>query len=524
MLLRRRFAPARALFALLLMLGAALAAVPRPVAAADDGPAIEGFERTWSRTDEPSARGDRTFLWGPEPLVPLVITEPMAGLGLPGDVRPVLYWDKARMEVNEPTGDVRDQYYVTNGLLVSEMVQGRIQVGVNPLRYAERAPAEVPFGDGDDPTGPTYKSFAGVLGAAPLAVGQPVAQGIDRAGAVGAADAGGVTCAAVIAETKHCIAAPFWDFLNTRGGIFDYDAKTVANGALFDPLFYATGLPITEPYWITVRAGGKPTRVLLQLFERRTLTYNPANPVASRVEMGNVGLHYYGWRYTALQPGAPQTGLDPSMRAAIGAIADAGPKFGYLPAAVAGRYQLLFQDLSEDGAYGFASREYHLLVVDSGYATKPRGAGIILVHEMQHAYDFNTIGLPRNAKECYAFEMRGFLTEAYLWQTWHGTGGKSPITDPLEREENGLLKQIRENPTTFVNALIKAYTENKQCTAYTKTGTPDRLLITEGLPAGIAAELPVEQVFAALRTALASDGSFDAALADESSPFTITPR
>jgi hypothetical protein len=520
----RRFAPARALFAILVLLSAALAVVPQAARAADDELVIEGFERVWSRTDEPSARGDRTFIWGPEPTVPLVITEPMAGLGLPGDVRPVLYWDKARMEVNAPTGDVRDQYYVTNGLLVSEMVRGQIQVGVNPTRYAERAPAEVPFGDLDDPTGPTYRSFAGVLGAAPLAVGQPVAQGIDRAGTVAAAEAGGVNCEAVITETKHCIAAPFWAFLNAQGNVFDYDSETVATDALFHPLFYATGLPITEPYWITVKAAGKPTRVLIQLFERRTLTYNPANGAASQVEMGNVGLHYYGWRYTALQPGAPQTGLDPSMRAAIGAIAEAGPKFAYLPAAVAGRYQLIFQDLSEDGSYGFASREYHLIAVDSGYAAKPRGAGIILVHEMQHASDFTTIGLPRNAKECYAFEARGFLTEAYLWQTWHGAAGISPTSDPLEREENTILKLIRENPTAFVNSLIKAYTENGQCTAYPKTGTPDRLLVTAGLPEGIAAELPVEPIFAALRAALASDGSLDAALAADEPTFVITPR
>lgn len=524
MLSRRRFAPFRALFVAFLALSAALAALPSPVVAAGDAPVIEGFERVWARTDEPGARGDRTFIWGPEPTVPLVIGEPLAGLGLPGDERPVLYWDKARMEVNDPAGDVRGQYYVTNGLLVSEMVQGRIQVGVNPLRYAERAPAEVPFGDPDDPTGPTYRSFAGLLGAAPLATGQPVTQGVDRAGRVSAADAGGVTCQAVVPETKHCIAAPFWEFLNLRGALFDYDSETVATGALFDPLFYATGLPITEPYWVTVKAAGKPTRILIQLFERRTLTYNPANGAASRVEMGNVGLHYYNWRYTALQPGDPQTGLDPAMRGAIGAISDAGPKFRYLPGAVAGRYQLLFQDLSADGSYGFASRQYHLIAVDSGYAAKPRGAGIILVHEMQHARDFNAIGNARNAKECYAFEARGFLTEAYLWQTWYGAAGKSPTGDPLEREENSILRQIRENPTAFVNSLIKAYTENGQCTAYARGGIPDRLLTIEGLPEGIAADLPTEQVFAALKVALASDETTLAAFAAADPTVVITPR
>ncbi len=37
--------------------------------------------------------------------------------------------------------------------------------------------------------------------------------------------------------------------------------------------------------------------VLFQVFERRVLTYNPANEPAFRVEMGNVGQHYYQWRY-----------------------------------------------------------------------------------------------------------------------------------------------------------------------------------------------------------------------------------
>ena len=37
--------------------------------------------------------------------------------------------------------------------------------------------------------------------------------------------------------------------------------------------------------------------MLIQAYERRVLTYNPANPPAFQVEMGNIGLHYYDWRY-----------------------------------------------------------------------------------------------------------------------------------------------------------------------------------------------------------------------------------
>jgi hypothetical protein len=37
--------------------------------------------------------------------------------------------------------------------------------------------------------------------------------------------------------------------------------------------------------------------VLVQLFERRILTYTPGNPRGFEVEMGNVGQHYHRWRY-----------------------------------------------------------------------------------------------------------------------------------------------------------------------------------------------------------------------------------
>ncbi len=504
---RRGRARARTLIAAFLVLCVVAPAFPvgRAAAAAADDAVARGFDRVWSRTDDRTVRGDRTFIWGPEPLVPRVIMEPMAGLGLPGDMRPVLYWDKTRMEVNQPGGDSHDPYYVTHGLLVAEMVSGRQQIGVNPTRYAARSPAEIPFGDLDDPTGPTYRSFAARLADAPLAPGQPVAQGLDRAGQVGAVDAGGAICQVVVAETSHCIADPFWDFLNQAGPLFDSERRRVVSGPLFEPLFYATGLPISEPYWITVRAGGTPTRVLIQLFERRVLTYNPANGATNRVEMGNVGLHYYNWRYTALLPTAPPTGLDPAMRAAIGAIWDAAPAFRYLPRAVDSRYQLLFQDLTEDGVYGFASRRYHLLAVDGAYVDSPRGAGIILVHEMQHARDLNTLGDARNAQECYAAEARGFLTEAYLWQTWYGPAGKATTNDRLEREENVVLRRIRTDPKGFIARLIEVYTENGQCSVYRAGGVADRMLTTEGLPEGIAAALPVVEIFAALRVALADD-------------------
>jgi hypothetical protein len=66
---------------------------------------------------------------------------------------------------------------------------------------------------------------------------------------------------------------------------------------LFQNPFYATGYPITEAYWTNVNVQGVDQLVLLQCFERRCLTFTPANPLGWQVEAGNVGQHYYAWRY-----------------------------------------------------------------------------------------------------------------------------------------------------------------------------------------------------------------------------------
>jgi hypothetical protein len=47
---------------------------------------------------------------------------------------------------------------------------------------------------------------------------------------------------------------------------------------------------------------GEPKVILVQVFERRVLTFNPANALPLQVEMGNVGRQYYQWRYPV---GAP---------------------------------------------------------------------------------------------------------------------------------------------------------------------------------------------------------------------------
>src|SRR5262249_28802444 len=66
---------------------------------------------------------------------------------------------------------------------------------------------------------------------------------------------------------------------------------------------FGMGYPLTEPYWIQVSVSGQQRWVLMQAFQRRILTYSPWNPDPWKVEMGNVGITYYNWRY--LQGGKP---------------------------------------------------------------------------------------------------------------------------------------------------------------------------------------------------------------------------
>jgi hypothetical protein len=78
--------------------------------------------------------------------------------------------------------------------------------------------------------------------------------------------------------------------------------RVVQNGVAVNanPLFdwrYVVGEPLTEAYWTVVKVGGVDRGVLVQAFERRVLTYTPTNAPAFQVEMGNIGRHYFEWRY-----------------------------------------------------------------------------------------------------------------------------------------------------------------------------------------------------------------------------------
>ena len=79
----------------------------------------------------------------------------------------------------------------------------------------------------------------------------------------------------------HNIADVFWRWLGTQP--VDW--------------VYAVGYPLSEPYWTNAVIGGENVWVLVQAFERRVLTFVPTAPAAWQIEAGNVGRHYYEWRY-----------------------------------------------------------------------------------------------------------------------------------------------------------------------------------------------------------------------------------
>jgi hypothetical protein len=254
------------------------------------------FERVWARSDMPVAtlQTTRTWVWGPEARTPLLL-EPYRES--PGGQRLVQYFDKSRMEITNPDGDRSTIWYVTNGLLATELITGRMQVGDAAYELFEPARVNV-AGDPGDPNAPAYATFAPLLHVSPAAQRRPITQFLAADGTLsirahlaqwGARDE------VWVPETGHWVAGPFWELMNTAGIV--YVDGVYSPEPLFPNEFYATGYPITDAYWVRVRVGGTERDVLVQCFQRRCLTFTPLNPPEWQVEVGNIGQHYYAWRY-----------------------------------------------------------------------------------------------------------------------------------------------------------------------------------------------------------------------------------
>ncbi len=340
--------------ALVLNLAGSLLNIPLASANAPLGPNwgdTDSFWMTWDRTDALVADHsvNRTWMWGPEDGSIGDVRELYQDA--PGGWRTVHYFDKSRMEITHPADDPTATWYVTNGLLAEELITGRVQLGDNVFDQEAPAPVNV-AGDANDPNGPTYATFNTLMGATPPADGTTIIDSVNRAGQVSADTSMvsyGVTAKNVGAPTNHTVASVFWDFMNSSGQIEQvqsYDASTrswryvITDGNLFSNPYYATGFPLTEPYWTHVLVGGVSKLVLVQVFERRVLTYTPSNPDGWKVEAGNVGQHYFTWRYslTDLQkdvsasiPANVQQAMSTCITTTVGQYGTVGPAFFTAP-------------------------------------------------------------------------------------------------------------------------------------------------------------------------------------------------
>jgi hypothetical protein len=216
-----------------------------------------------------------------------------------GGQRLVQYFDKGRMELTNGK--------VTNGLLATEIIKGQIQVG--DATFKPQAPPAIPIaGDPDNP-GPTYASLAtkaaSLLAASTSKIGTPVAATVSAAGDVTNPTATATpptTIGAFDDVTKHNVPQAFADY-RAKAGL-----QTIGYG-------------ISEPFMATVKVAGAQKQVMIQVFERRVLTYTASNAPAFQVEMGNIGQHYYQWRYPNGAQAAPAaSSATPSNVASAGAL------------------------------------------------------------------------------------------------------------------------------------------------------------------------------------------------------------
>jgi len=199
------------------------------------------------------------------------------------------------MELNPAVTDPSSEWRVTTGLLVSEMVLGRIQTG--DRQFLGMAPStQTVAGDPGVPGNPRYLDFtrlsaiqtnnrSGQAVTEQFAPGRGVTQAVDHS----------VRDVFFVPETGHNIPDVFLNYLTASGPILDATGK-VTTAPLFDWV-YVMGYPITEPYWVSLTISGKQYTALLQLYQRRVLTYVPDFPQGWQVQMGNTGQHYYNWRY-----------------------------------------------------------------------------------------------------------------------------------------------------------------------------------------------------------------------------------
>jgi hypothetical protein len=422
--------------------------------ALDPSSAPPAVAQLWSRADGPNARSANSggWLWGPA--MRAMTVEPYQES--PDGARAVFYFDKARMEISDPNKDPQATWYVTAGLLVRDLIAGQIQVGNDA--YVSSAPANVPV-TGDivnNQLSPTYASLAPLasIGNAiatnqtPNHVGQTVTSLLKADGTVvpGAVSDSAVTIGSYDNVLGHNIPTLFTDWMSTQ---------TISEQ-------YLVGHPLTEPYWVDSMVGGTQTRVLMQAFERRVLTYTPSNPAGWQVESGNVGLDYRYW-HGMVEPSdnsaipvatnvpfgeiitnkAAQYGLDPYLLAAV--------------AKVSSNYNPLFK--ADDGREGFFGVRAEF-AADQAYPFDPQVNADIAAKKLAELHQGTD-------------DWRAVLAQYYTGSAspdWSNGGLKDFVSGVLNTEAQ-LLSDLNHPPEKLASAEEAASVSQPAASGLTLLGT-----------------------------------------------------
>jgi len=215
------------------------------------------------------------------------------------------------MELTNPATGV-----VTSGLLATDLIKGQVQVSDTAFQ-PKSSPAIPIAGDADSP-GPTY---AGLASKAASLFAPATTKPGSFVTLIAAAD-GSVTDGGGFAGISMSPATSGFDATtqhNVLGAFADYRDRVGLS---------TIGFAISEPFRATVKVAGVSATVLVQIFERRVLTYTATNPDPFKVEMGNIGQHYSLWLYgtasaAAVSPAQPAPAFSAPTQAAP--TASAGP-------------------------------------------------------------------------------------------------------------------------------------------------------------------------------------------------------
>jgi peptidoglycan/xylan/chitin deacetylase (PgdA/CDA1 family) len=251
------------------------------------------FRAVWNQADGPVVAGHaaRSWLWGPGPFSTQLEDYQEVGS------RTVMYFDKGRMELTHP-----ETSQVSLGLLVYEMISGNLQMGDNLFTPSANGPADTNVvGDPGN-----WLTYAGLKTYASLNLDKRAEDLSGKTVDWQLTETGGIQPAGPLAGQQiigyfdpvlgHNIPQVFWDYINQPGLVYN---STLGGYLTGQPVVWLqdVGYPLTEPFWVRQKVGGVDKDVMVQVFQRRTLTFTPDNARAYQVEMGNVGRHYTVWRY-----------------------------------------------------------------------------------------------------------------------------------------------------------------------------------------------------------------------------------